>query len=62
MREAFSALRDFFIGASYTVFAVGCVLAVLTDQTTYLTFFVSFISGILLLMLGWVRALAGRGL
>ena len=31
MKEAFETLREFFVGAGYSVFAAGCVLAFLSD-------------------------------
>jgi uncharacterized membrane protein len=62
MKAAFDALKHFFVGASYSVFAVGCVLAVVSDEFSYATFFASFLFAVLLLILGWVSALAGRGL
>jgi hypothetical protein len=62
MREAFDIVKNFFLGAAYTVFAVGCVLAVLSAEFNYLTFFASFIFALLLLILSWASAMAGRGL
>jgi hypothetical protein len=49
MKEAFAALREFFVGASYSVFAAGCVLAVLSDQVTYFTVVSAFVFALLLL-------------
>lgn len=62
MREAFTALREFFVGAGYSVFAAGCVLAVLSDQVSYLTVVSAFVFSLLLITLGWVSAMAGRNL
>jgi hypothetical protein len=62
MKEAFETLREFFVGAGYSVFAAGCVLAVLSDQFSYLTFSSAFVFSLLLIILGWVTAMAGRGL
>ncbi len=62
MKEAFEVLKHFFVGAAYSVFAVGCVLAVVSEDVTYLMFFASFIFALFLLILGWVCAMAGRGL
>ena len=62
MREAFAALREFFVGASYSVFAAGCVLAILSETVSYLTIVAAFIFALLLLILAWVCAMAGRGL
>ncbi len=62
MKEAFDVLKHFFVGAGYSVFAVGCVLAVISEDFAYLTFFASFIFALLLLTLGWICALAGRDL
>jgi len=62
MKEAFETLREFFVGAGYSVFAAGCVLAVLSDQVSYLTIISAFIFSILLITLSWVSAMAGRNL
>ena len=58
MKEAFSTLREFFVGASYSVFAAGCVLAVLTETVSYLTVVAAFIFALLLLILAWISAQA----
>ena len=39
-----------------------CVLAVLSDQVSYLTIISAFIFSLLLITLGWVSAMAGRNL
>jgi hypothetical protein len=52
MKEAFETLREFFVGAGYSVFAAGCVLAVLSDQVSYLTVISAFIFSLLLITLG----------
>jgi hypothetical protein len=62
VKEAFDVLTQFFVGAAYSVFAVGCVLAVISDDVAYLTVVAAFIFSTLLLILGWVCAMAGRGL
>jgi hypothetical protein len=62
MKEAFETLREFFVGAGYSVFAAGCVLAVLSDQVSYLTIISASIFSLLLITLGWVSAMAGRDL
>jgi hypothetical protein len=62
MKEAFQALREFFVGAGYSVFAAGCVLAVLSEQVSYLTIAAAFIFSLLLIILGWMAAVAGRNL
>ena len=61
MNEAFRVLKDFFVGAAYSVFAVGCVLAVVSENVSYYTFFATFIFAVLLLILGWVCAMASKG-
>jgi hypothetical protein len=60
MKEAFEALKQFFVGAAYSVFAVGCVLAIMSDAVTYFTFFAALIFSTLLLILSWVCAMAER--
>ena len=60
MAEAFEILKQFFVGASYSVFAVGCVLAIVSDQVNYLTFFTSFMFALFFLIFSWVCAMAAR--
>jgi len=60
MNEAFSALRDFFVGAAYTVFAAGCVLTVVANQVTYFAFVIALIFAVALLTFAWICAMAGR--
>ena len=62
MKEAFETLYEFFVDAGYSVFAAGCVLAVLSDQVSYLTIISAFIFSLLLITLSWVSAMAGRNL
>jgi hypothetical protein len=61
MNEAFDLLKQFFLGAAYSVFAVGCALAVIAEGVTYATFFAALILATLLLILSWVCAMAERG-
>jgi hypothetical protein len=61
MDEAFEVLKQFFVGAAYSVFAVGCALAVISESVTYTTFFAALISATLLLILSWLCAIAERG-
>ena len=60
MNEASDLLKQFFVGAAYSVFAVGCALAVLSESVTYATFLAAFVFSILLLILSWVCAMAER--
>ena len=60
MDEAFQVLRQFFVGASYSVFAVGCALAVISGDLTYYSFVGAFIFALLLLISAWIAALAER--
>jgi hypothetical protein len=62
MKEAFDIIQNFFLGKAYTVFAVGCMLAVLYAEFSHPTFFAAFIFALLLLILSWASAMAGRGL
>ena len=62
MNEAFDLLKQFFLGAAYSVFAVGCALAVLSESVTYAAFFAALIFATLLLKLSWVCAMAARGI
>jgi hypothetical protein len=62
MREAFDILKHFFIGAAYSVFAVGCVLAVVSEEVSYFSFFGAFVFAFFLLIFAWAIAIAGRGL
>jgi hypothetical protein len=60
MKEAFEVLRQFFVGASYGVFTVGCALSYIKGEFSYFSFFGAFILAILLLTLSWVAAMAAR--
>lgn len=62
MKEAFDLLKSFFLGASYSVIAVGCALAVLSVNVSYLSVIAAFVFAILLFILSWLSAMAERGL
>jgi hypothetical protein len=58
MKELFEVLQQFFVGAAYTIFAVGCVLWFTWPGANYYTFMVSLIMATLFLILSLVSTLA----